>query len=390
MVDRKILTPLDMQMNELKHVVIHNWAAPPSVFTPKEGQPYYDTVLKAVYIWNGAVWACTDATKLVGAIPIAALVTNPLTRANHTGTQTASTISDFSATVVAHRLDQLAVPTSDVSINNRKLLNVAPPVAGTDGTNKDYVDALIQGIRTKPTATAATAAALPTSNYANGTAGVGATLTAQAVGALTVDSYLVKANDLVLVKNEVAGFRNGLYVVTNPGSASVAWVLTRAAGMDIASEFTGGLIAVEDEGSTNANTLWLCNVSTAIVVGTTSITFVRLNNPTVITGDQGVQVSANVASLKLQTASGLVTDATGVAIDKTVVARKASGTIGNGVSAAIVFTHSLNTLDVSVTIRDVASGDEVDCHVNHTTTDTVTLNFGTAPAANQYRVTVFG
>ena len=53
----------------------------------------------------------------------------------------------------------------------------------------------------RPTVQLATAAALAANTYANGTAGVGATLTANANGALSVDGVTPSAGDRVLVKD---------------------------------------------------------------------------------------------------------------------------------------------------------------------------------------------
>ena len=89
-----------------------------------------------------------------GTITAAKLVSDPYARANHTGTQTASTISDFNTAVRTNRLDQMAAPTSAVSMNSQKLTNLADPstTAGTDlqtAATKAYVqaqvDALVNG-----------------------------------------------------------------------------------------------------------------------------------------------------------------------------------------------------------------------------------------------------
>lgn len=64
-------------------------------------------------------------------------------RANHTGTQTASTISDFNTAVRTNRLDQMATPTSTVQMGGQFVSNVGTPFFGTDAANKTYADSLV-------------------------------------------------------------------------------------------------------------------------------------------------------------------------------------------------------------------------------------------------------
>jgi len=80
------------------------------------------------------------------AIALSKLATDPLARANHTGTQTASTISDFDTQVRTNRLDQMAAPTGSVSLNSQKITNLATPTSNTDASTKAYVDTSISNL----------------------------------------------------------------------------------------------------------------------------------------------------------------------------------------------------------------------------------------------------
>jgi hypothetical protein len=198
----------------------------------------------------------------------------------------------------------------------------ADPTIGLQAATKQYVDAVIQGLAIKPTARLATAAALPANTYANGASGVGATLTANAVGILTVDGVATVLNDVILVKSEVSAFKNGLYQVTTAGTAGVAYVLTRHVDMNLAAEFTGAFIPVDNEGTSNPNTMWLNNYTSAFTVGTTAVTFTLLNpagsgTATNISGgaaNQIVKQTAAGATGFITTANNgvLVTDGSGV------------------------------------------------------------------------------
>ena len=80
------------------------------------------------------------------AIAMTKLATNPIPRANHTGTQLASTISDFDTQVRTSRLDQMAIPTATVSVNSQKITNLDTPTASADAANKGYVDTQITNL----------------------------------------------------------------------------------------------------------------------------------------------------------------------------------------------------------------------------------------------------
>jgi hypothetical protein len=75
-----------------------------------------------------------------GTITAAKLVSDPYARANHTGTQAASTISDFNTAVRTNRLDQMAAPTGSVSLNSQKVTSLATPTDNADAATKLYVD----------------------------------------------------------------------------------------------------------------------------------------------------------------------------------------------------------------------------------------------------------
>lgn len=379
------LTPIDLSKNELQNARVQNLGSAPG--SPVAGQLYYDTGSNQLFYWNGSAWV-NNATLLNGQN--AAFY---LARANHTGTQLAATISDFATTALAFRLDQFAAPTASVSLNNQKITNLATPTLATDAATKGYVDTAVQGLDQKPAAQVATITTLPANTYANGVVGVGATLTANANGVLTIDGYAVALNDRVLVKNEAAPANNGLYVLTTLGTAGVPYVLTRDTQMDQANEFGGAFIPVENKGSTTANTLWLANVAETIVVGTTAVSFTQLNAATAVTAGNGINVAGNVVSAVVDPAAGagLALTASGLKLDTAVAVRKYAQAFGDGSSVAYVITHNLNTQDVEVSVY-LATGTfaEVECDVEHTSVNTVTLRTAVAPTAGQYRVVVHG
>ena len=111
--------------------------------------------------------------------------------------------------------------------------------------------------------------------YANGTSGVGATLTSSANVIFAIDGVTPALNARILVKDQTTQLQNGLYTVTNVGSATVPWVLTRASDYDSPSQMRQGEVVDIASGTINGVTSWM---QTALItaVGTTSIVFARL------------------------------------------------------------------------------------------------------------------
>lgn len=160
-----------------------------------------------------------------------------------------------------------------ITINNA-------PVSSTDGVNKEYIDQYINSVVAamdwKSPCDVATITNL-SANYINGTSGVGATLTNNGtLGVLTIDDVTLSLNQRILVKNQTNIFQNGVYKVTNIGSGSVAWVLTRDTDYDSTAKITPGNIIPVINGTKNTGTTWLqTNIITS--VGTTSIIFTQFS-----------------------------------------------------------------------------------------------------------------
>jgi hypothetical protein len=116
----------------------------------------------------------------------------------------------------------------------------------------------------------ATSSALPAVTYANGTSGVGATLTANANGVrAAVDGITPVAADRMLVKNQAAALQNGIYTVTSIGAVGAPFVLTRAIDGDTSAKIADAKVLV-DTGTANTDTEWYQS-STAPTMGTTAL-----------------------------------------------------------------------------------------------------------------------
>lgn len=191
---------------------------------------------------SGNIESTTGAQTKADAAQAAAIQ-----RANHTGTQLASTISDFNTAVRLNRLDQMAVPTATVNMNNQIVSGAADPVNPQDLTTKAYVDGAAQGLTPKAPVVAATDANITLS------------------GEQTIDSVAVVAGDRVLVKNQSDPTENGIYVAS--GST---W--SRATDADSGAELLNAYTFVT--GGTaggSLNTGWYQSTPATISVGSSNI-----------------------------------------------------------------------------------------------------------------------
>lgn len=173
---------------------------------------------------------------------------------------------------------------------------VPTPVNASDAATKSYVDAASSGLSIKGACVAATATVLPANTYSNGALGVGATLTGNATGTLTVDGHLVATSDRILVKDEAAPANNGIYVCTTAGAVGVAYVLTRSTDMDQASEIKGAYTFITDS-SANAGTSWVVDGPGPFTMGTTAIDWAQFSAGTTYTGGTGISVAGTTINL---------------------------------------------------------------------------------------------
>jgi hypothetical protein len=169
------------------------------------------------------------------------------------------------------------------------------PVNPTDIVNRAYADSIASGINFHAACRLATTAALATNTYNNGASGVGATLTANANGALSVDGVATVVGNRILVKNEVTQANNGVYTVTQTGSAGAPYILTRATDFDTAGsgvdQIDAGDFFLITAGSTLANTSWIQQTPLPITVGTTAIVFAQFGASTGYSAGTGLNLS---------------------------------------------------------------------------------------------------
>jgi hypothetical protein len=216
-------------------------------------------------------------------------------------TLTASKISDFDAQVRASRLDQLAAPTAAVSLNTQKITNLLDPTNAQDAATKAYVDSVAQGLDAKASVRAATTANITLS------------------GAQTIDGVSVVAGDRVLVKNQSTAAQNGVYL-----AQSGAW--TRATDMDAWSEVPNAFVFVE-QGTTQADTGWVCTADQGGTLGTTSISWTQFSSAASYVAGAGLTLTGNVFDV-VGTANRITVNADSIDIAATYAGQTSITTLG--------------------------------------------------------------
>lgn len=358
---------LDFNRNEARNAVLQNLAAAPGTTTP--GLVYYDTGLVTLRFWNGTTWVNADPAKAAtGSIPNTALTTNPLDRANHTGQQTASTISNLQATVTGYSLSLFAVPTAALDHGGQRASNAADPTQPQDLTTRSWVIGQVEqaaaGISSKaPVRTVATANVALT-------------------GLQTINGVALTTDSRVLLPAQTAGAENGVWL-----ARSGAWVRPLATADN--DELTPGATWLVLEGG-GAGQQWRLSTTGTITPGTTPVTIVQFGAGNSYTNGNGLTLTGSVFAVGAGT--GIVVSPGVTAIDTAVVGRKFVGTVtGDGSTTAFTITHNLGNADAVPGFNDRTSGDVFFPVVGSRTANALVATINPPPAAGKvYGFTVVG
>lgn len=181
----------------------------------------------------------------------------------------------------------------------------ADPTGPLHAATKQYVDNYAQGISYKMPARVATVVDLATLAGGILVAGSGATHTISkgANGTIAADSaafddITLVLGDRVLVKNQGDNGGNardnGIYEVTNAGSAGTPWVLTRAFDANLSTEVKTGMALIVEEGTVYYSSGFVLQTINPIVLDTTALTFVQISQPGTATGNNVSTSGVNV------------------------------------------------------------------------------------------------
>ncbi len=226
---------------------------------------------------------------------------------------TADKVSNFTGTVTAFRLDQLASATNPVS--------GVTPTSDAHFATKGYVDSTSEGLDVKQSCKVATTANITLS------------------GTQTIDGVAVSADERVLVKDQSTASENGIYLCK-----ASSWVRSDdlATGANAAGAFT-----FVEQGSTNADIGFVCTTDTA-TVGTNNLAFSTFSSSGNVTAGNGLDKSGNELSVDLKANGGLVIESTEIAVD--LAASSITGTlaVGDGGTGATSASAARTALGLAI------------------------------------------
>ena len=198
----------------------------------------------------------TDGTLSVNAGAVTGAVSIATGSVTATGAVTGGSLTDGTATLSSGTLSGLVAPTG-----------------ASDATNKQYVDAIANGLHWREAVIAATTAAV--------------TLSTDLENGDTLDGVVLATNDRILVKDQASALENGVYVVQASGAP------VRAADMAVGVDVASYAVFVE-QGSTNADQGFTCTNDTgSATVDTDALVFTQFTGLGQIIAGDGLSKTGN-------------------------------------------------------------------------------------------------
>ena len=282
------------------------------------------------------------------------------------------------------------------NINGARITGAGAPINDSDLATRGYVNSVAQGLDVKEAVKVATTGGLA-GTYATG----GQTLTANSNGAIQVDGVTLSASDRVLLRAQADGTQNGIYTVTTVGDGSNPFVLTRALDFNTSAEVGAGAFMFVEQGTANAGKSFIQSVS-GPTLDTDALTFSVFGDSTIAADSVDNSKLANMAQATVKgRASGTSTgDPVDLTPDQLVAIINAATSALNAArlpstadtnarvsvsnnGTSVGARRTINFIpgsNVTLTIADDSSNEEVDVTINSTASGGGGVSLGLALA----------
>ena len=362
------LSSINLTTNQLQYAVIQPSTSNPTLYTPVEGQVYYNSVNKKLKLYNGTSWV--DVGQDGDITEIQTTTSNQLTITNGTG------------------------PIPSLAINTAAVTNGSTSLATGD---QIYDFVVGQGYLTTAVTSVATGSGLT-----GGTITTTGTISLDYAG---VDNFIVigttataSADDSILFNDDADGNVKktsfgaipmaALTLVKNYIDASTTAALVYQGGYNAATNTpdldvspspaikTGWTYAVTADGTFFTEQVRIGDLLIA-----------NVNAPTTLADWTTLQNNIDLATYTEPGIASFSSTDFVVTAGAVSLATPAATSYATTITVTSTVTHSLNTKDVNVQLYDTVTFETIFADVTRPTVNTVTVTFATAPT-NPIRVLV--